>query len=153
MSKFLTSEGFPNSSTAYERMVIFVLEPLFLIGLITQASCEMSSLPQESKQSIDEAEKVVDYPNKRGTSHQSELDQAAALFRPSGSSLCQDAEFVEDEEVHVGLYFYDCRVDSTHPSVSRQKENRLHCASIGHLQVRLLDHSSSTLYQLMLNFH
>ena len=73
----------------------------------------MSSLPEESKQSIEEAEKVLDYPNKEGTSHQSELGPKAKrkhFFAPLdpayADAVNKDAEFVEfteDEEVYVVL--------------------------------------------------
>jgi len=73
----------------------------------------MSPLPEESKQSIEEAEKVLDYPNKEGTSHQSELGPKAKrkhFFAPLdpayADAVNKDAEFVEfteDEEVYVVL--------------------------------------------------
>ena len=69
----------------------------------------MTSSPQGSKQSIEEAEKVLNHPNKEGTSHQSELGPKAMrnhFFAPLDSAYAdavdKDAEFVEftaDEEV------------------------------------------------------
>jgi len=69
----------------------------------------MTSSPGESKRSIEEAEKVLDHPNKEGTSHQSELGPKAKrkhFFAPLdpayADAVNKDAEFVEftaDEEV------------------------------------------------------
>jgi len=74
----------------------------------------MSSLREESKRSTDEVEKVLDYPNKEGTSHQSELGPKAKrkhFFAPldpaHADAVNKDAElveFTEDEEVYFVLF-------------------------------------------------
>jgi hypothetical protein len=69
----------------------------------------MTSSPQESKQSIEEAEKVLNHPNKEGTSYQSAVGPKATrkhFFAPLdpayADAVDKDAEFVEftaNEEV------------------------------------------------------
>ena len=69
----------------------------------------MTSSPEGSKQSIEEAEKALDHPNKEGTSHQLELGPKAKrkhFFAPLdpayADAVNKDAEFIEftaDEEV------------------------------------------------------
>ena len=69
----------------------------------------MSSPSEGSKETIDEAEKVLDHPNKEGTSHQSELGPEAKqkhFFAPLdpayADAVNKDAEYVAftaDEEV------------------------------------------------------
>ena len=92
----------------------------------------MTSSPGGSKRSIEEAEKVLDHPNKEGTSHQSELGPKAKrkhFFAPLdpayADAVNKDAEFVEftvDEEVWFSSCFCNyVRADAIYQRAVRKK--------------------------------